>query len=221
MLTRAHFLRLAAAASIGGAFDIAWRRNISAYAQDSGPEPPGAISRRASRLIEAYDRQGIHRTATEVDHQSAAWLANEAKEAGADAGLEAFAIKRVDIRAAYIEADGRRAAALPLFDGTFTDEAGISGTLGPSGSSAPIALLSADAGQISSEGRGFSAARRRRLAGCESAAKGRMEHQVCRDGQHPPAQDAGFAARTVGGAPPETGLRHAEAVAASKLCSRA
>jgi hypothetical protein len=160
MLTRAQFLRLAAAASIGGAFDKTWLRDISAYAQDSGPEPPEALSRRASRLIEAYDRQGIHRTATEVDHQSAAWLANEAREAGADAGLEAFAIKRVDIRAAYIESDGRRAAALPLFDGTFTDDAGISGALGPSGSSAPIALLSADAGQISSEGRGFSAPRR-------------------------------------------------------------
>ncbi len=160
MLSRAAFLRLAAAASVGGLVDGPWLRGLSADAQSVSRDQLGDISQRASRLIEAYDGQGIHRTATDVDHQSATWLASEATAAGAVTSLEAFTLERVDIRAAYVESDGRRIAALPLFDGTFTDETGISGTFGPAGSNAPIALLSADAAQISSEGRGFSALRR-------------------------------------------------------------
>ena len=37
---------------------------------------------RIAAIIEAYDLQGIHRTATQVDQQSANWLADEVRAAG-------------------------------------------------------------------------------------------------------------------------------------------
>ena len=41
----------------------------------------------------------------------------------------------------YVEVDGRRIDGFPLFDGTFTDEVGISGRLGLAGSECDVALI--------------------------------------------------------------------------------
>ena len=49
---------------------------------------------RVSRIIEAYDGQGIHRTGTDIDNASAAWLLDQVKRIGLDGGLEAFALDR-------------------------------------------------------------------------------------------------------------------------------
>jgi hypothetical protein len=118
------------------------------------------LAARVARVIEEYDAQGIHRTATEVDHRSARWLVDLASRAGAEVTLESFRLNRVDVRAAHIEAEGRRAEGLPLFDGSFTDAHGIVGRVAPPEYGHPIALVVLGSAGISSEGRSIEAVRR-------------------------------------------------------------
>ena len=120
--------------------------------------------RRISDLIQTYDGQGIHRTATIVDNASADWLRQLANVAGGDAHLSAFSLRQVDVRAAYLEVDGRRIEGVPLFDGGFTGDTGIVGTLGSPDSTADIALVTIDAAGVGTEGRGLDAARRSDIA---------------------------------------------------------
>jgi len=112
-LSRAEFLRLIAL----GVPAWAVGRALPAFAQTAAER-----KRRISDLIQTYDGQGIHRTATIVDNASADWLRQLAAVAGGDAHLNAFQLRQVDIRAAYIEADGRRIEGVPLFDGGFTGD---------------------------------------------------------------------------------------------------
>src|SRR5215831_11602185 len=81
--------------------------------------------RRISDLIQTYDGQGIHRTATIVDNASADWLRQLATVAGGDAHLNPFSLRQVDIRTAYIEVGGQRIEGVPLFDGGFTGDTGL------------------------------------------------------------------------------------------------
>lgn len=115
---------------------------------------------RVSRVIEAYDGQGVHRTGTDVDNRSAAWLLDQVKQIGIDASLESFSLERVDLRDCYVTADDRRAEGVPLFDGTFTREDGFIGRLGRPGTTAEIALTDVDQAGISSEGRSLADLRR-------------------------------------------------------------
>src|SRR5262245_30958440 len=130
-LSRAEFLRLIAL----GVPAAALTRSMPASAQSNADR-----RRRISDLIQTYDSQGIHRTATIVDNASADWLRQLASVAGGDARLSAFPLRQVDIRAAYIEVDGRRIEGVPLFDGGFTGDTGLVGTLGPADSPADLAL---------------------------------------------------------------------------------
>ena len=150
-ITRAEFLVAisAAGAAAFGRHTLAGQASTFASAEQ-----------RIAGVIRAYDAQGFHRTATDVDHASAKWLVGEVADAGAKAGLEQFALQRVDVKAAFIEAGERRADGLPLFDGTFTDANGVEGALGHSGSPAPIVLTTLDAAGISAEGRSIAALRR-------------------------------------------------------------
>lgn len=115
---------------------------------------------RAASVISAYDAQGIHRTATDVDVRSARWLVDQAAHAGADVRIEMFPLDRVDVRAAFVEAEGRRGEGLPLFDGGFTDAQGVTGRIGPPEHGFPIALVVLNSAGISSEGRSLDALRR-------------------------------------------------------------
>ena len=118
------------------------------------------LAARIARVIEEYDRQGIHRTATAVDDASAMWLAALATRAGATATLESFALDRVDVASASIAADGRRIEGLPLFDGTFTDAHGLTGSIGVAASNPVIALVKLDAAGVQSEGQSIAELRR-------------------------------------------------------------
>jgi hypothetical protein len=102
------------------------------------------IEQRAAIVVEAYDAQGNHRTATAVDNASAEWLALEVRRAGAEASIEPFALRRVDPVDCYLRIGGRRIEGVPLFDADFTDPNGIDGKLGPFGSGAEIALVETD-----------------------------------------------------------------------------
>ena len=74
-LSRAEFLRL-----IGLGFAVSTTGGVPpAWAQSTTDR-----RRRISELIEAYDGEGVHRTATIVDNESAVWLRQLATMAGAE-----------------------------------------------------------------------------------------------------------------------------------------
>jgi hypothetical protein len=146
-MRRGEFLRLTAGALVAARLP---RQVLAANADEA----------RIAGAIAEYDRQGIHRTATPTDDQSAQWLAELAGQAGASATLEPFTLDRVDVVSAYVEAEGRRADALPLFDGTFTDEHGIVGPLGLADTSPALALVTLNASGVSSEGQAIAELRR-------------------------------------------------------------
>src|SRR5688572_28964369 len=117
MLTRAEFLRKAVAGSAGAY--LAARGAVRLFASQ-GPGADG-MDARAADVVRAYDAQGIHRTATDVDNRSGVWLRDLAAAAGGQAATETFRLGRVDIHDAFVQCSDRRLEALPLFDGSFTD----------------------------------------------------------------------------------------------------
>ena len=93
-----------------------------------------AVRRRENRIlaiIQAYEKQGFHRTGTAVDRASGNWLCDEVRQAGLTPSREPFSLDRVDPRSASLVTGDRRIEGLPLFDGAFTDERGVRGRLGP------------------------------------------------------------------------------------------
>jgi len=96
--------------------------------------------RRIARLVREYETQGNHRTATPVDTASGDWLALQVRDAGLTSVRETFAIERVDPIEARVTIDDRSIDGLPLFDGGFTDAAGVRGSLGPIGGPTDIGL---------------------------------------------------------------------------------
>ena len=99
-----------------------------------------AAAGRIAGVVGEYEAQGFHRTATNVDHSSAGWLAEQVRQAGLASMLESFPVNRVDPLVTILEGGGRRIEGLPLFDGAFTAPAGIGGRIGPLNSDAEIGL---------------------------------------------------------------------------------
>jgi hypothetical protein len=99
------------------------------------------VEQRAAELIRGYAAEGLHRTGTAVDRASADRLLALARDAGARPSLEPFALSRVDPVACFVELDGARIDALPMFDGGFTGVEGISGTIGPIERESALALV--------------------------------------------------------------------------------
>ena len=85
---------------------------------------------RIRRIVDAYSRQGFHRTGTDVDRVSAEWLCDEVRDAGLEPAREPFALQRVDPIEAAVIVEGRRLEGVPLFDGGFTAASGVRGRLG-------------------------------------------------------------------------------------------
>jgi len=92
-------------------------------------------------LIQQFERQGDHRTATAVDRASADWLRHEVERAGFAAMLEPFSLSRVDPIAVSVSSGDRTIAGVPLFDAAFTDAAGIDGRLAALGTDREIGLV--------------------------------------------------------------------------------
>jgi len=97
-------------------------------------------SERVAQIVGAYEKQGIHRTGTDVDRLSAEWLAAEVRDAGLTPALEPFPLSRVDPIAAAVTVRGRHIPGVPLFDAAFTGAAGVEGRFGPVGGDAELAL---------------------------------------------------------------------------------
>lgn len=93
---------------------------------------------RIAMAVEHFDSQGWHRTGTEEDAVSGAWLKGEIETIGLQADLEAFDLSRIVTEKASVETSGRTIEGLPVFDGVFTHSAGVSGRLGSAGSDADI-----------------------------------------------------------------------------------
>ncbi len=156
MLTRAEFLRKAAAGSAGAYLAT---RGAMRLLASQGPGADG-MDARAADVVRAYDAQGIHRTATDVDNRSGVWLRGLAVAAGGQAATETFRLGRVDIHDAFVQCGDRRLEALPLFDGSFTDAAGLRGRLGPAGSDVEFPVVRLDQAGISTEGQRLADLRR-------------------------------------------------------------
>lgn len=131
---------------------------LAACATKTSPLPAddgqveSSLERRVAAIVQAYDSQGNHRTATDGDIASANWLADETRKAGAEAVLESFDLSRVDPRACYLSTAGRRVDGVPLFDAGFTDDAGVSGRLGPLGSDSEIGLTESEPSRLTDPG---------------------------------------------------------------------
>ena len=104
------------------------------------PTRLNALEQRLAIWVEAYDRQGIHRSATDIDQESAEWLVDCARHLGVRATLEPFALDRVDPQPSFLQVADRRIEGVPLFDAAFTAGDGVHGRLGPLGSDAEIAV---------------------------------------------------------------------------------
>jgi hypothetical protein len=111
-----------------------------------------ALEQRLAAVIEEYDAQGNHRTATPTDNASAEWLAKHVLQAGADSSVEPFSLSRIDPQACYVQVADRRIDGVPLFDATFTGIEGVRGTLGPIGSGAEIGIAETEPSSLTEPG---------------------------------------------------------------------
>ena len=102
---------------------------------------PDSREERIRAIVQTYERQGFHRTATDVDRLSGEWLCREVEQAGLTPSREAFSIERVDPVEAAVVVQGRRIDGVPLFDAAFTDAAGVTGRIGAVDGDAPIGLV--------------------------------------------------------------------------------
>ena len=95
---------------------------------------------RIGKIIGAYDKQGIHRTGSDVDSASADWLAGEFSALGVTPERSTYSLNRVDVVTAAATVNGATLDGLPRFDGGATGPNALTGKLGPIGSDAPIGL---------------------------------------------------------------------------------
>ena len=99
-----------------------------------------ATEKCAAHWLSAWDRHGIHRTATAGDDAGAEWLAAEAHALGATVKVEEFSFDRLDPITTFLEIGGEQIEAVPLFDAPATDSAGVAGRLALAGGDATIAV---------------------------------------------------------------------------------
>jgi hypothetical protein len=96
---------------------------------------------RVALWLKAWDRQGIHRTATPGDEAGAAWLAREAAAIAGPVTSETFQLQRIDPVAAYVEIDGERINGDSLFEGPDTVPGGVRGPASDATGKGPIAVM--------------------------------------------------------------------------------
>jgi hypothetical protein len=68
---------------------------------------------RAAYWLEAWDRQGTHRTGTPGDRAGAKWLAEQAAALGGEVSVEEFAFERLDPALAYLDIGDERVTGVP------------------------------------------------------------------------------------------------------------
>ena len=127
------------------------------------PQQPALAERVATQLAD-YSAQGVHRTGTEVDWASAAWLQRELTNAGVPSAAvrqRTFPLQRLDAGPAYLHVEGScTLGGLGMFDcGSYTDLRGVAGSVGWAGSDAPIGVVLVDDANDASDSKRLNAAR--------------------------------------------------------------
>jgi len=98
------------------------------------------LENRVVAILEAYDDQGLHRTGTDTDTESAHWLADHISSVGQEPTLMGLPHLRVDPIVSELHIGDQVIEGLPFYDGAFTDEEGVVGTLGWAGDDAAIGV---------------------------------------------------------------------------------
>jgi hypothetical protein len=101
------------------------------------------MQNRIAKIISEYASQGIHRTGTDVDNQSADWLIERIEALGVTATDTVFDFERVRPVTNQLSIAGSAFSGVPLYDCQYTDENGISGSVGVLGSNADIGVIMA------------------------------------------------------------------------------
>lgn len=122
------------------------------------------MQRRIAEIISEYASQGIHRTGTDVDNQSAAWLMKQIEALGVTATDTVFAFKRVQPITTQLSVADATITGVPLYDCGYTDEDGLMGSIGALGSDADIGVMMS--------------------LPHASTPNGRLVHEARRNGQH-------------------------------------
>lgn len=81
--------------------------------------------------IRGWDAISEHRTGTDGDQQTAEWLADTISAAGAEPYLDTFPFTRRVLHECAVNVGNQRAEGIPLFDGGYTSEHGITAMLAP------------------------------------------------------------------------------------------
>lgn len=89
-----------------------------------------SLDGRAAAWLQAWDSQGVHRTATEGDEAGAAWLHEAACALGAEVADEHFSLDRLTPLEAFVEFEGQRIEGVPMFDAPDTPDGGVVGQHG-------------------------------------------------------------------------------------------
>lgn len=98
---------------------------------------------RIAEIISEYSSQGMHRTGTDVDNQSAVWLMQKIKELGVTATETIFDFQRLEPVTNRLSVGDLSITGVPLYDCQYTDEKGIKGSIGELGSDADIGVIMA------------------------------------------------------------------------------
>lgn len=95
---------------------------------------------RISEDIQNWDAIDNHRTGTSGDELTARWLNAELRSLGLEPTIDSFKFQRRVLHECYVECGDDRADGVPLFDGGYTDSAGLEAPLAKLGNSSSIGL---------------------------------------------------------------------------------
>ena len=119
-----------------------------------------SMQSRIAEIISEYAGQGIHRTGTDVDNQSADWLMQRIEALGVTATETAFEFQRLQPITTELSLAATTILGVPLYDSLYTDENGITGSIGELGSDADIGVAMSLPFANSTNGRLIHAARK-------------------------------------------------------------
>ena len=127
-------------------------------AQESSMQ--SSMQSRIAEIISEYAGQGIHRTGTDVDNQSADWLMRRIEALGVSATETGFEFQRLQPIRTELSLATTTILGVPLYDSLYTDENGITGSIGELGSDADIGVAMSLPFASSTNGRLIHAARK-------------------------------------------------------------
>ncbi len=111
---------------------------ISPYARTT--VEPDAMRKRISKDIQSWDAITDHRTGTKGDALTAEWISDELRQSGLEPIVDWFDFQRRVLHECTVACADKRADGVPLFDGGYTDAAGLQATLSDLGGTSDIGL---------------------------------------------------------------------------------